>query len=108
MNIGELCPPGTEITTEKECSEALNFALDLGITMETSTTKNVTVSSWGFLPYQCSYRSGGDQTFFFSSRKSDGSKRLLSGTHRMICRNGKIHFSIITNFKTIYLHTFLS
>ena len=101
MNIGELCPAGTEITTEKECSEALNFALDLGITMETSTTKNVTVSSWAFLPYQCSYRSGGDQTFFFSSRKSDCSRLLSSGMHRMICRNGKIHLSIIMNFKTI-------
>ena len=46
MNIGELCPAGTEIKTEKECSEALNFALDLGITTETSTSKNVTVVTW--------------------------------------------------------------
>ena len=101
MNIGELCPAKTEIKTEKECSEALNFALDLGITMDTSTTKNVTVGSWGFLPNQCSYRAGGDQTFSFSSRKPDSPKLFLSGKHRMACRNGKIHFSIIMKFKTI-------
>ena len=101
MNIGDLCPAGTEIKTEVECSEALNVALDLGITMDTSTPKNVTVASMGFLPYQCSYRSGGNQTFSFSSRKSDGPKLLLRGMHRMICRNGKIHFCIIMNFKII-------
>ena len=89
MDVAESCPPGTEIKTEKECSEVLNFASDLGITIETSS-KMVKVGSWGFLPYQCSYRAGGDQTFFFNSRKADSPKLFLSGMHRMICKNGNI------------------
>ena len=90
MDMAESCPPGTEIKTEKECSEVLNFASDLGINIETSSSKQLTVGSWGFLPYQCSYRAGGDQSFFFNSRKADSPKLFLSGMHRMICKNGKI------------------
>ena len=89
MAIRELCPAGTEIKNEKECSEVLNFASDLGIDIETTTSKKVTVGSWGFLPYQCSYRAGGDQNFFFNSRKVESPKLFLSGMHRMICKNGK-------------------
>ena len=90
MGKAEHCPAGTEIKTEKECSEALNFASDLGITIETSSSKRVTVGSWGFLPYQCSFRAGGDQNFFFNNRKSDSPKLFLNGMHKMICKNGKI------------------
>ena len=100
MGKAEHCPAGTEIKTEKECSEALNFASDLGITVETSSSKRVTVGSWGFLPYQCSFRAGGDQNIFFNNRKSDSPKLFLSGMHKMICKNGKI--SITLHYTQVY------
>ena len=92
MDKGETCPVGTEIKTEKQCSEALNFASDLGIEISSEASTRVTVGSWGFLPYQCSYRAGGDQTFFFNHRKTTNAKLFVNGMHNMICKNGN-HFS---------------
>ena len=94
MDKGETCPVGTEIKTEKECSEALNFASDLGIEISSEALTKVTVGSWGFLPYQCSYRAGGDQTFFFNHRKTTNAKLFVNGMHNVICKNGN-HFSLL-------------
>ena len=89
MGKAELCPVGTEIDTETECIDALNYASDLEIELRVSPrSPKVSVGSWGFLPYQCSYRAGGDQSFFFNNRKGDNTKHFLSGMHKMICKNG--------------------
>ena len=88
MGKAERCPIGTEIETEKDCNEALNYASDLGIFPPSTSTK-ISVGTWGFLPYQCSYRAGKDHAFFFNHRKGDNTKHFLSGMHKMICKNGK-------------------
>ena len=86
MDKGEICTVGTEIKTEKECSEALNFASDLGIEISSEALTKVTVGSWGFLPYQCSYRAGGAQTFFLNHRKTTNAKLFVNGMHNVFAK----------------------
>ena len=88
MGKAKSCPKGTEITTAEECSEALKYASDLGIVFPPFSWTKVTVGSWAALPYQCSYRAGGDNTFFFNRKYVKDPKLFLSGMNRMICTNG--------------------
>ena len=89
MGKGKSCPKGTEIRTEEECSDALKYASDLEIVFPPFSWTKVTVGSWAALPYQCSYRAGGDNTFFFNKKYVKNPKLFLSGMNRMICTNGK-------------------
>ena len=95
MDRSKPCPKGTEITTEKECSEALKYASDLGITFPPFSWTKVSVGSWSTLPYQCSYRAGSDNVFFFNKKKVKNAKLFLSGMHKMICKTGKYATVII-------------
>ena len=86
LDKAKLCPKGTEITSEKECNEALKYASDLEIIFPPFSWTKVSIGSWGQLPYQCSYRAGGDNTFFFNRKKVKNAKLFLSGMHKMICK----------------------
>ena len=85
---GEICSPGTEITTANECKDALRYASSLGITLQNRTTlvegffssdSNLGVA------YQCSYQADGDQSFHFNWDKTVQN----DGGYNMICKKGK-------------------
>ena len=86
------CSPGTEITMEDECKEALKWAKTLWITPQNRTS--VVTGFWGHVPYQCSYQYNGDKSFYFNYKKSNNTKILQTSRgsiYRMICKKGKIY-----------------
>ena len=87
------CPPGTEITTEDECREALKWTKKLWITPLNRT--NLVTGFWSHVPYQCSYQRDGDKAFHFNYQKSKNPQSILRGSYRMICKKGKVHFNFI-------------
>ena len=87
MGRAELCPSGTEITTEGECDSALKHAGELGIALK--RRKTLQVESWSHIPHQCSYQYDGDKAFYFNSRQTNNVPQFLSGQYRMICKKGK-------------------
>ena len=82
------CPSGTEIKTAEECNDALKWATQLGITLQSRTS--LVNGYWGHVPYQCSYQYNGDQAFHFNNRKSNNRNNLLGGRYRMLCKKGKL------------------
>ena len=91
MDERKSCPLGSEITTQDDCNEALKWASELGIALE--SRKQLVVGSFPNAPYQCSYFASGDQAFHFNHDASSNQNRLCkSNEFRMICR-GKILYS---------------
>ena len=86
MDGGELCPSGTEITTENGCDDALKWASELGISLQ--NRKQLVAGSWTHVPHQCSYQSQGDQAFHFNNKQVENARDFLNGWYKMICRKG--------------------
>ena len=84
MEKAEPCPMGTEITTELDCRKALKNYKKLGI--EIKSFKAIAVGSWNVLPHGCSYRAGGDNTFYFNKKQTSNVKSFLNGMSKMICK----------------------
>ena len=84
MGKSEPCPEGTEITTEAECRDAFRFHVDLGIKFK--SRKSFAAGSWNVLPYQCSYRAGADNTFYFNKKKTNNVRSFQNGMNKMICK----------------------
>ena len=89
MGKAELCPPGTEITTEKECKAALRYASSIGIFPPSyGERKSLATGSWDQVPYQCSYQALGDHAVHFNQKKTSNVEQFLSGFYKMICKQG--------------------
>ena len=89
MEKGEPCPLGYEITSEEECKLVMKkWRQDLGIKLKSSVIKSMAFAagSWNVLPYQCSYRAGGDNSFYFNKKKTDKVRSFINGSNRMICK----------------------
>ena len=96
MSKGIKCPKGTEITTEKECMEALNYAEKLGIDL--GRRKHLVSGSWIHVPSHCSHQAGGDKAFHFNRRKTSNVKLLKRKMYQMICKTGNAgnaHYTFI-------------
>ena len=87
MKLGpnEVCPEGTEITTIERCTDADDWATELGLVPR----RHVTVGKWNAVPYQCSTQVDGDDTIHFSTNSETNNKRFVSGEFVMICEKGK-------------------
>ena len=89
MEKGEPCPSGYEITSEEECRLVMkNWRKDLGIKLKSSVIKSMAFAagSWNVLPYQCSYRAGGYNSFYFNKKKTDKVRSFLNGSNKMVCK----------------------
>ena len=89
MGKAEPCPAGYEITTEEECRLVMKeWRKDLDIKLKSSVIKSMAFAagSWNVLPYQCSYRAGGDNSFYFNKKKTDKVRSFLNGINKMICK----------------------
>ena len=89
IKLGNLqtCPAGTEITTEELCRDALGYAHDLGITLQ--SRKNLIRGSWSWVPFQCSFQGGGDQAFHFNAMQTANARDFVNGKFQMVCKKGK-------------------
>ena len=83
MQKGEFCPSGTEIKDIEDCRNAVRYAVELGIKLESRKTL-VGPGNWGWVPSGCSYQAVGDQAFHFNQK--DSSNGLQQ--YRMICKKG--------------------
>ncbi len=88
MNGGELCPAGTELSTQGGCDASLKWAAELGITLQ--DRKQLVSGSWSHVPHQCSYQAGGDQAFHFNKKQTDNVPQFVSGNYKMICKKRNI------------------
>ena len=85
MGKAEPCPSGYEITTKEDCELAMKkYSLDFGIYFK--SRKAFASGSWNVMPYGCSYRAGGDNSFYFNERKAKNVRSFLSGMNKMICK----------------------
>ena len=92
MAANEVCPTGTEITSESRCQEAYGYASSLGLT----PGRPLQVGNWQGVPYQCSAQVGpyyGDSTFqddslHFSTNSQTNNARFTTGEFVMICEAG--------------------
>ena len=89
IKLGNLqtCPAGTEITTEESCRDALGYAHDLGITLQ--SRKDLVSGSWSWVPFQCSFQAGGDQAFHFNTMQTTAASDFVNGIYHMVCHKGK-------------------
>ena len=83
MEQGEFCPAGTEITEADDCRNAVRYAVELGIKLESRNTL-VGPGNWGWVPSGCSYQADGDQAYHFNQKDSSNGLRQ----YRMICKEG--------------------
>ena len=96
MSKGIKCPKGTEITTEKECMEALNYAEQLGIDL--GRRKHLVSGSWIHVPSHCSHQAGGDKAFHFNARNTSNVRHFENGMYQMICKTGNtgnVHYTFM-------------
>ena len=96
MPKGIKCPKGTEITTEEECTEAFEYAEQLGIVL--GRRKHLVSGSWSHVPSHCSHQAGGDKAFHFNRRKTSNVKLLKRKMYQMICKTGNAgnaHYTFI-------------
>ena len=87
MKLGpnEVCPEGTEITTMERCTDADDWATDLGL----NPKRDVFLGRWNGVPFQCSAQVGGDDTIHFSTYSETSNSRFVSGEFVMICEKGE-------------------
>ena len=93
-----------EIMTEEECKNALKEVYLIGITL--GSRKNLVSGSWNHVPYQCSYKSIGDQAFHFNRKEVNDAKNFIDGMYKMICRRGKYvtrSFYLEIHFFSVYI-----
>ena len=88
MPKGIKCPKGTEITTEEECTEAFEYAEQLGIVL--GRRKHLVSGSWSHVPSHCSYQAGGDKAFHFNARNTSNVRHFENGMYQMICKTGNV------------------
>ena len=88
MPKGIKCPKGTEITTEEECTEAFEYAEQLGIVL--GRRKHLVSGSWSHVPSHCSYQAGGDKAFHFNARNTSKVRNFENGMYQMICKTGNV------------------
>ena len=94
MDRGELCPSGSEITTEEGCDNALKRASELGIVLQ--GRKHLYVGSWSWVPHQCSYQARGDQAFHFNKQETSNVPNFVNGKYKMICKIGMTILNFIS------------
>ena len=87
MGSAELCPPGSEITTQNECNDALKWASVLGINL--IGRQQVVSGSWSGVPHQCSYQASNDNAFHFNDQQTNNAPRFINGEFIRICKKGK-------------------
>ena len=87
MAPGELCPTGTEITTESRCREAAKWYLALGL----NPKRRFLVGTWRGVPYQCTVMCCGngkhwkdDSFHWVPNANSDNSR---DSEYARICEN---------------------
>ena len=90
MDVNKPCPPGTEITTDDGCDDALKWASQLGIFLQ--CRKQLLRGSWSWVPHQCSYQAGGDQAFHFNNKETSNVPEFVNGNYKMICKRGSTFF----------------
>ena len=89
MDTGKICESGSELLTEDDCTDALKYASELGISL--LNRKDLQAGSWNHVPYQCSYQAGGDNSFHFNNKQTNNVHDFVNGMYKMICKTGKIH-----------------
>ena len=91
MAANEICPTGTEITSESRCQEAYGLASSLGL----KPRRLLQVGNWQGVPYQCSALVGlvgsswfQDDSLHFSTNSQTNNARFTTGEFVMICEAG--------------------
>ena len=90
MAANEVCPTGTEITSESRCQEAYVLASSLGL----NPGRPLQVGNWQGVPYQCSAQVGlyngvpQDESLHYSTNSQTNNARFTTGEFVMICEAG--------------------